>query len=417
MAQLSKDIFSTGNGPMPVEDAVRLLFGRIPAIAETETVSLVEAEGRFLAEALMAPIDLPVFDNSAVDGYAVRFADLAAQGETILPVEGRVAAGHCLSAEAMPSRAVRIFTGAPMPAGLDTIFMQEDCKETDSGVALPAGLLRGANLRLRGEDLKAGEIALPKGRRLRPEDIGLAAALGLECLNVRRKLKAAVFSTGDEIMSPGQALRPAAVYDANRFVLQSLLKRLGLEVTDLGILEDDPARIKEALTLAAKDHDLVITSGGVSMGEEDHVKGAISKAGSLVFWKLAIKPGRPVAMGVIDGTPFVGLPGNPVAVFITFIYVVRPLIAALNGAPPEPPKPISVTSGFSYKKKEGRREYVRVSLKQNAEGEMIAEKYPVEGAGVLTSLTRTDGLVELPEHVTKVAPGDKIGFIDYALIR
>jgi molybdopterin molybdotransferase len=417
MAQLSKDSFAAGNGPMPVHEAVRLLFDRVPSITDTETVSLFEAEGRFLAEALVAPIDLPVFDNSAVDGYAVRFADLAPQGETLLPVEGRVAAGHCLDAAAIEGKAVRIFTGAPMPEGLDTIFMQEDCKQTDTGVTLPAGLSRGANLRLHGEDLKAGETALPKGRRLRPEDIGLVAALGIDRLIVRRKLKAAVFSTGDEIMSPGQKLRPAAVYDANRFVLQSLLKRLGLDVTDLGILEDDPAKITQALGRAAQDHDLVITSGGVSMGEEDHVKGAISKAGSLVFWKLAIKPGRPVAMGVIDGTSFVGLPGNPVAVFITFIYVVRPLIAALNGASPEPAKPIQVTSGFTYKKKEGRREYVRVSLKQNAEGDMIAEKYPIEGAGVLTSLTRTDGLIELPENLTRVMPGDKIAYIDYALIR
>jgi molybdopterin molybdotransferase len=417
MAQLSKDSFATGNGPMPVEEAVRLLFDRVPSVCETELVSLLEAEGRFLAEALAAPIDLPIFDNSAVDGYAVRFADLAAEGETVLPVEGRVAAGHCLETAAIAGKAVRIFTGAPMPEGLDTIFMQEDCRQTDAGVTLPAGLSRGANLRLHGEDLRAGEIALPKGRRLRPEDIGLVAALGIDQLIVRRKLRAAIFSTGDEIMSPGQKLRPAAVYDANRFVLQSLLKRLGLEVTDLGILEDDPAKITQALGDAAQNHDLVITSGGVSMGEEDHVKSAISKAGSLVFWKLAIKPGRPVAMGVIDGTSFVGLPGNPVAVFITFIYVVRPLIAALNGALPEPAKPIQVTSGFSYKKKEGRREYVRVSLKQNTEGEMIAEKYPIEGAGVLTSLTRTDGLVELPEALTRVMPGDKIAYIDYALIR
>ncbi len=402
---------------MPVEDAVRLLFERIPPITQTESVSLFEAEGRFLAEALAAPIDLPVFDNSAVDGYAVRFADLSSQGDSILPVEGRVAAGHCLATDALQGRAVRIFTGAPMPAGLDTIFMQEDCKETEAGISLPPGLQRGANLRLRGEDLKAGDMALPQGRRLMPEDIGLAAALGLDRLSVRRKLRAAVFSTGDEIISPGQRLRPAAVYDANRFVLQSLLKRLGLEVTDLGILGDDPLRIKDALTQATNDHDLVITSGGVSMGEEDHVKGAISATGSLVFWKLAIKPGRPVAMGVINGTPFVGLPGNPVAVFVTFIYVVRPLIAALNGAAPERAKPIQVTSGFAYKKKEGRREYVRVSLKRTAEGDMIAEKYPVEGAGVLTSLTRTDGLAELPEHLTKVTPGDKIAFIDYALVR
>jgi len=417
MAQLSKDSFTASGGPMPVEEAVRLLFSRVPAIAETETVSLFEAEGRVLSEALMAPIDLPVFDNSAVDGYAVRFGDLAPEGETVLPVKGRVAAGHCLDAAALHGRAIRIFTGAPMPEGLDTIFMQEDCKATESGISLPAGLSRGANLRLRGEDLKAGEMALPQGRCLRPEDIGLAAALGLDRLTVRRRLKAAVFSTGDEIMSPGQALRPAAVYDANRFILQSLLKRLGLSVTDLGILEDNPATIRQALSAAAKDHDLVITSGGVSMGEEDHVKAAISSAGSLVFWKLAIKPGRPVAMGVIDGTSFVGLPGNPVAVFITFIYVVRPLIAALNGAPPDIAKPVQVISGFSYKKKEGRREYVRVSVRLDADGNMVAEKYPVEGAGVLTSLTRTDGLIELPENLTKVTPGDKIGFIDYALIR
>jgi molybdopterin molybdotransferase len=417
MAQLSKDSFASGGGPMQVDEAVHLLFARVPSITDVETVSLFEAEGRVLSEALVAPIDLPVFDNSAVDGYAVRFSDLASEGETILPIEGRVAAGHCLNATALQGRAVRIFTGAPMPDGLDTIFMQEDCKEIATGISLPAGLSRGANMRLHGEDLKAGEMALPKGRCLRPEDIGLAAALGLDRLTVRRRLKAAVFSTGDEIISPGEALRPAAVYDANRFVLQSLLKRLGLCVTDLGILEDNPDTIKQALSAAAKNHDLVITSGGVSMGEEDHVKAAISSVGSLVFWKLAIKPGRPVAMGVIDGTSFIGLPGNPVAVFITFIYVVRPLIAALNGAPPEAAKPVPVISGFSYKKKEGRREYVRVSVKPNADGDLIAEKYPVEGAGVLTSLTRTDGLIELPENLTKVAPGDRIGFIDYALVR
>jgi molybdopterin molybdotransferase len=417
MAQLSQTSFSTGSGPMPVEEAVRLLFERIPAIAESETVSLFEAEGRFLADALIAPVDLPLFDNSAVDGYAVRFADLASTGETILPLDGRVAAGHCLEGEAVPGRTVRIFTGAPMPSSLDTIFMQEDIRQAEAGIGLPAGLSRGANLRLQGEDLKAGAMALPKGRRLRPEDIGLAAALGLDRLTVRRRLKAAIFSTGDEIMSPGEPPRPAAVYDANRFVLHSLLKRLGLEVTDLGILKDDPEWIKQALHDASKDNDLVLTSGGVSMGEEDHVKNAISAAGSLVFWKLAIKPGRPVAMGVIDGTTFVGLPGNPVAVFITFIYVVRPLIAALNGAPQELPRRMKIASGFSYKKKEGRREYVRVSLKPSPTGEMLAEKHPVDGAGILTSLTQTDGLVELPEAVTKVSPGDMVDYIDYALLR
>jgi molybdopterin molybdotransferase len=416
MAQLGKDIFAAGGALMAVEEAVTLLFERVLKVEGTETVALLDADGRVLAEPLFAPVDLPPFDNSAVDGYAVRFEDLAKEGATLLPVSARVAAGHICSA--LPgANAVRIFTGAPVPEGMDTVFMQEDCKlEADGRVSLPAGLSEGANRRLKGEDLHRGAEALAAGRRLTPEDIGLAAALGVPSLKVRRKLKAAVFSTGDEIVSPGESLFGACVYDANRFLLQSLLRRLGVEVTDLGILKDDPALIDAALMDAARLYDLVITSGGVSMGEEDHVKAAISKAGSLVFWKLAIKPGRPVAMGVIEGTPFVGLPGNPVAAFITFAYVARPLIAALNGALREPPHVLPVTAGFAYKKKQGRREFVRVSLKREA-GEVIAEKYPVEGAGVLTSLTRTQGLVELPEEVTKVAPGDKVGFIDYGLIR
>jgi molybdopterin molybdotransferase len=418
MVQLSKDSFATGGALMSVDEAVRLLFERVPVVAGTEHVGLLEADGRILADTLLAPINLPVFDNSAVDGYVVRYADLAPNAETVLPLAGRVAAGHTLETLAQDGAAVRIFTGAPVPKGLDTIFMQEDVKVLDDGkISLPSGLARGANLRLAGEDLAAGAEALMQGRRLTPEDIGLAAALGLRELNVRRRLKAAVFSTGDEIVTPGEPLRPAAVYDANRFVLQSLLRRLGVEVTDLGILPDDRPLIKKALREAAATHDLVITSGGVSMGDEDHVKAAISEEGSLVFWKLAIKPGRPVAMGVIDGTSFIGLPGNPVAVFITFAYVVRPLVTALNGALPEAPKPLTVASGFSYKKKQGRREYVRVSLQCGAQGETIAQKYPVEGAGVLTSLTRTQGLVELPEDVTTVAPGDKVGFMDYGLIR
>jgi molybdopterin molybdotransferase len=305
-----------------------------------------------------------------------------------------------------------------MPEGADTVFMQEDCKVLpDGAVSLPSGLAPGANRRLRGEDIAAGDEALPAGRRLRPEDLGLAAALGVGRLNVRRRLKAAIFSTGDEILEPGEPMRAAGVYDANRFVLHGLLRRQGVEVTDLGILADSPGEITRALRAAAADHDLVLTSGGVSTGEEDHVKAAISDSGSLYFWRLGIKPGRPVAMGVIEGTPFVGLPGNPVAVFVTFVYVVRPLIAALSGARHEPARLISVVSGFEYKKKSGRREYVRVTLRAGAFGESIAEKYPVEGAGVLTSLTRTHGFVELGEDITRIGAGDKVAYIDYDLIR
>jgi molybdopterin molybdotransferase len=418
MAQLGKGIFAAGEASMTVGEAASLVLARIPCVDGAERVPIVEAEGRVLAEDLVAPIDLPSFDNAAVDGYAVRFADLATSAETILPVGGRIAAGGEPAPGDLSGTAVRIFTGAAMPDGMDTVFMQEDCRACDDGsVVLPPGLVRGANRRLAGEDIRRGDVALARGRSLAPEDIGLAAALGVPHLDVRRQLHAAIFSTGDEIVAPGTALLPPKVFDANRFLLQALLRRLGVAVTDLGILADDPTQIGSALRAAAASHDLVLTSGGVSTGEEDHVKAALADQGSLVFWRLALKPGRPVAMGIIEGTPFVGLPGNPVAVFVTFVAVVRPLIAALSGATFEPARSLPVTSGFSYKKKAGRREYVRVSLRADESGAWIADKYPVEGAAVLTSLTRTHGLVELPEDVTSVQPGDTVAYVDYGLIR
>jgi molybdopterin molybdotransferase len=417
LAQLSDDAFAFGSELMPVEDARRAMAERVSAVAETESVSLIEADGRVLAEPLIAPIDLPNFDNSAVDGYAVRFASLAASGETVMPIVGRVAAGHA-SAAALPDTAVRIFTGAPMPENFDTVFMQEDCRELGDGrVLLPAGLEQGANRRPRGEDIARGDTALAAGRRLGPREIALAAALGVERLPVRRRLKIAVFSTGDEIVSPGETLPPAGLYDSNRFALQILLRRLKCDVTDLGILRDRRGEVSAALVSAARDHDAIVTSGGVSTGEEDHVRAAMSDAGSLAFWRLAIKPGRPVAMGVVQGTPLVGLPGNPVAVFVTFAYVVRPLLAALSGETLEPARALGVTADFDYRKKKGRREYVRVSLVQDHSAGTLARKYPVDGAGVLTSLTATDGLVELPEDITQVQRGDRVSFIDYRLLQ
>jgi len=417
MTQLSKDMFAASGGLMPVDEAVKLL-ARLPPTEETEIVDLFDAEGRILAQDLVAAIDLPSFDNSAVDGYAVRAADLDPGAETKLKLSGRVAAGRRLMSAPAVKSAVRIFTGAPMPAGLDTVYMQEDCRLCDGGmVVLPMGLPAGANCRRRGEDLARGTKALAAGRRLVPEDIGLAAALGESKLAVRRRLKVAIFSTGDEIVSPGVDLPDACVYDANRFMLAALLRRQGADVSDLGILADDRDTIAQALSQAARHHDLVISSGGVSIGEEDHVKAALRQKGSLVFWRLAIKPGRPVAMGVIEGTPFVGLPGNPAAAFITFIHILRPLIAALHGAAPEGLRRLDVIAGFSFEKKPGRREYVRATLRKDSQGATIAVKYPVEGSGILTSLTRTEGLVELCEDVTCVRPGDRVGFLDYGLIR
>jgi molybdopterin molybdotransferase len=417
MAQLSNDCFAFGGELMSVDEARALILERLSPIAGTETVALVQADGRVLATDVMASCDLPPFANSAVDGYAVRFADLKISGETVLPVLGRIAAGANLPAQPAGKAAVRIFTGAPMPDGFDTIFMQEDVRAgRDGEVVLPAGLKPGANRRLAGEDLHKGARALAAGRNLQPQDIALLAALGMAAVPVRKKLRVAVFSTGDEIVSPGHPLAAAKIYDSNRFMLQALLRRLACDVTDLGILPDERATVTRALSAAAADHDLLITSGGVSTGEEDHVKAAVESGGGLAFWRLAIKPGRPVAMGVVGGTPFIGLPGNPVAVFVTFAHVARPMIARLAGETFAPPKPVDVRSAFSYRKKNGRREYVRVRLVERPDG-IEAQAHPREGAGILTSLTETDGLVELREAVTRVEPGDRVGFLPYAVLR
>jgi len=398
---------------MRVEEALALMTARIPPIPDTERVLLADADGRVLVRSVAAPINLPVFDNSAVDGYAVAHADVNSDAATRLPVVGRVAAGQTAERHGARGTAVRIFTGAPMPAGTDTVFMQEDVRPLEDGwVELPPGLARGANCRPKGEDIAGGDEALAAGRRLEPRGIALVAALGLSHLDVRRRPRVAVFSTGDEIREPGTPLALATLYDSNRYALTALLRRCGCEVTDLGILRDDRDTMQASLSAAAQAHDLVVTSGGVSAGDEDHVRAAIAGRGSIVFWRLAIKPGRPVAMGVMNGTPLVGLPGNPVAVFVTFACVVRPLIAAIAGAIPTPIIPSTVTSGFRYRKKAGRREYLRVSLERRGT-QTIATKYPVDGAGVITSLTRTDGLIELSEDRLNVEPGESVPFIDY----
>jgi molybdopterin molybdotransferase len=422
MAQLSDDCFAFGGALMPVAEMERLIAERIAPVAETETVPLAAARGRVVAHDVLAPINLPPFDNSAVDGYAVRHADLAASGDTRLRIVDRITAGRAATRALNAGEAIRIFTGAPMPDGADTVFMQEDTRTGDGMVIVPAGLKRGANSRAAGEDARQGATLLPAGRRLAAQDVALAAAAGLTGLPVRRRVKVAVFSTGDEIYEPGATLPPAALFDANRFLLAGLIERIGASFTDLGILPDDKAKLARALTDAAAGHDLVLTSGGVSTGEADHVKTAVEAVGKLVFWRVGIKPGRPVAMGVIasanagEGAAFVGLPGNPVAVFVTFAKVVRPLLLRLAGAAVPALIPLPVRAGFPYRKRSGRREYVRVKLVPTPDGTVEAFKHGQDGAGVITSLTETDGLIELGEDVTKVAPGDSVGFLSYAAL-
>jgi molybdopterin molybdotransferase len=415
MAQLTDDCFAFGGPMMSVDEAVAIIAARVTPVQDVETVSLGDADGRILAGGISAPLPLPPFTNSAVDGYAVRSGDLPPGEEQAFTVSGRVQAGAVANDAIKPGDAVRIFTGAPMPEGADTVFMQEDVRlDADGRVVLPAGLRPGANVRPAGEDIPAGTPALTAGRRLRPQDVALAAAFGLTQMDVRRRIRVAVFSTGDELVSPGSQRAAAQLFDSNRFMLMAMLKRLGCEVSDLGIVKDDRASLAHGLKQVAGTHDLILTTGGVSTGDEDHVKASVESVGTLVLWRMAIKPGRPVAMGIIAGTPFIGLPGNPVASFVTFVHVVRPTVLALAGATQQHLVPMPVRAAFTYKKKIARREYVRVHLRQGGDGVLEAVKFPREGAGLLSSLVDTDGLVELGEAITRVEPGQPVGFLSYA---
>ncbi|MGE0007220.1 MAG: gephyrin-like molybdotransferase Glp [Parvibaculaceae bacterium] len=416
MAQLSDDCFAFGGPLLPVDDALAILAGRLGAVDGSEILALAEVDGRVLARDLVAPLPLPPFTNSAVDGYALDGGVIPTDAGEAFVVAGRVQAGAAANVPAAPRQTVRVFTGAPMPAGMDTAFMQEDVRVQDDGsVILPPGLRRGANVRPAGEDVQAGQVVLEAGHRMRPQDVALAAALGLTHVEARRRIRVAVMSTGNEIVAPGAPRGPAQLFDSNRFMLIAMLARLGCAVEDLGILADDRNATASMLAKAAAGNDLVLASGGVSTGEADFVRAAVESAGTLVFWRLGIKPGRPVAMGVIGGTtPFIGLPGNPVASFVTFVHVARPAILALSGTPLRPPVAVPLRAAFSYRKKAGRREYVRASLRKAGDGAMEAVKFPREGAGLLSSLVETDGLVELREETTSVEFGQTVAFLPYA---
>ncbi|MDG2204113.1 MAG: molybdopterin molybdotransferase MoeA [Alphaproteobacteria bacterium] len=413
MAQLKDDCFAFGGELMPVTDALALLRERVTMVVDPEIVALRSALGRILSADIIADRSVPPHDNSAVDGYAVFFEDLNADGDTRIPVTGRVAAGHPLDRPARRREAVRIFTGAPMPDGMETVFMEEDCEADGNDVILPAGLKQGANRRKKGEDIEQGSVILKAGQRLRPQELGLAASVGFQELKVMGTLRVAVFSTGDEVCDPSDQAPEGSIFDANRYSVMSMLEGMSCHVTDLGILPDDEETIAVAIGGAAKDHHVIVTSGGVSAGEEDHVKAAVERHGSVDFWRLAIKPGRPIALGRIGDAAFIGLPGNPVAAMVTFMVIARSVLLMLMGASETAAPRYAVTADFDYQKKTGRREWLRAILSETAAAELSVKKFRSSGAGILTSMVAADGLVELPEDIESVAPGDVVQFLPF----
>ena len=417
MTELKDDCFAMGADLMPYDEALEILRTRINRVVDIETVALRSSLDRIASEDVLAKRNVPPHDNAAIDGYAVYFDDLDPDQETRLPVTGHITAGHPLNRAARKGEALRIFTGAPMPSGPDTVFFQEDCDREGATVILKPGIKAGANRRKAGEDIEEGRTIITQGQRLRAQEIGLAASVGCVEMKVYRKLKVAVFSTGDEVRDPMEGAPAGCIFDTNRYTIMGLLDGLNVSVTDLGILPDSLSAIQNALSAAAQTHDLLITSGGASQGEEDHIASAVNRLGMLHFWRLAIKPGRPIALGQIGETAFIGLPGNPVAVMVTFMQIARPLILMLAGCSETKPPMYKVRADFDHKKKLGRREWLRAKLVRGDDGVLSVVKYHTDGAGILSSMAFADGLIELPENQGPFSRGTMIDFLPFNEVR
>lgn len=400
------------------ELALQRLLAAARAIGDAETLPLSAALGRVLAQDVRSTIDVPPADNTSMDGYALRCADVPAAG-TRLPVSQRIPAG-AVPQPLQPGTAARIFTGGLIPPGADAVVMQEQCTAEGEAVRINTLPKAGDWVRRRGLDVEAGSVVLSAGQRLRPQDLGLAASVGIAALSVRRKPRVAILFTGDELAMPGEPLRPGAIYNSNRFVIQALLQAAGCEVTDFGIIPDQLAATRAVLRKAASGHDLIVSTGGMSVGEEDHVKPAVQAEGALDLWQIAMKPGKPLAYGHVRRSveqgdagqgeaAFIGLPGNPVSSFVTFLLFVRPYLLALQGAAQTAPLTFPVRAAFDWPRPDKRREYLRVRL--NTQGE--AELFPTQNSAVLTSTVWGDGLVDNPpQH--PIQRGDLLRYLPFS---
>ncbi len=412
---LLDDCFAHDPKRMPASEALDLLRARVSTVVDREMVPLDDAHGRFLAEDLTSERNVPAFDNVAIDGYAFAHESLAADGESRLRLQaGRSAAGQPFNGVIGQGHALRVLTGGALPDGADTALMQEDVVIDGGDVLIPSGVRPGANCRLAGEDMRIGQTVLTPPLRLRPQEVGVAAALGRTSLSVFQPLKVALVSSGDEIVPPGPPLAHGLTYDSNKPILSGLLQTLGAKISDQGIWPDRADIIRRKLTDIAPAHHAIITTGGASKGDEDHMVDAVSALGQLHFWQIAVKPGRPLALGQIGETIFIGLPGNPVAAMVCFLLFARPVLSTLAGGGWTEPRTFLVPAGFSMKKKPGRREYLRAQVVTDKDGLQHVRKIEREGSGILTSLPGAEGLVDIAEDVTSIRPGDPVPFLPFS---
>jgi molybdopterin molybdotransferase len=415
---LIDDCFAQPGRRLRHAEALAILRERVGPVADLETVSLDEAAGRVLGIARTAPANIPAHTNAAVDGYAFAASGYDRAAGTEFPLGGRAAAGHAFGGAPGADTAVRIFTGAVMPDGHDTVVMQEDVELRDRNgrdfVFIPAGLKAGANVRKAGEDVKAGESVLERGAVLRPQDLAALASMGMSDVACFARIKVAILSSGDEVIRAGRSLSPGQVYDANAPMLHALATSAGAMARDLEILPDRLDVVKSRLAAAAQEYDVIITSGGASRGEEDHIAAALDGIGKRHLWQLAIKPGRPMLFGQIGNCAVVGLPGNPVAVFVCFLLYVWPLLRRMGGAAWPEPRRYQLPALFAFPgRKVGRREFWRGILKETPRG-LAVDKFARDGSGLISGLRAADGLIDIPEDVPEVRPGDHVAFIPFS---